>query len=155
MINICYFGNSLSVVMNKRIGSENRYQSWLSYQPSCIYCYICRDINTNTTIVTMLFFTQHRAALTVVSPAKLVYHDDVIKWKHFLRYWPFVNSPFTGELSAQRPVTRSFDVIFDLRLTEQLSKQSWGWWFETPSPPLRRHFNAPHIYSTWAWRRLK
>ena len=28
-------------------------------------------------------------------------HDDVIKWKHFPRYWP---------------VTRSFDVFFDLRL---------------------------------------
>ena len=28
---------------------------------------------------------------------------------------------------AQRPVTRSFDVFFDLRLNKQLSKQSWGW----------------------------
>ena len=36
-------------------------------------------------------------------------HDDVIKWKHFPRYWPF-NSPVSGEFPAQRPVTRSFDV---------------------------------------------
>ena len=43
------------------------------------------------------------------------------------------NSPMTGEFPAQRPVTRSFDVCFDLRLNKQLSKQSWGWWFETPS----------------------
>ena len=34
-------------------------------------------------------------------------HDDVIKWKHFPRYWPFV-------------LTRSFDVFFDLRLDERL-----------------------------------
>ena len=29
----------------------------------------------------------------------------------------------TGEFPAQRPVTRSFDVFFDLRLNKQLSKQ--------------------------------
>ena len=38
------------------------------------------------------------------------------------------NSPVTGEFHAQRPVTRSFDVFFDLRLNRRLSKQSWGWW---------------------------
>ena len=32
---------------------------------------------------------------------------------------------------AQRPVTRNFDVFFDLRLNEWLSKQSWGWSSET------------------------
>ena len=51
------------------------------------------------------------------------------------------NSPVTGEFPAQRPVTRSFDVFFDLRLNERLSKQLWGWWFETPSRPLWRHSN--------------
>ena len=30
----------------------------------------------------------------------------------------------SGEFPAQRPVTRSFDVLFDLRLNNQLSKQS-------------------------------
>ena len=51
------------------------------------------------------------------------------------------NSPGTGEFPAQRPVTRSFDVFFDLRLNKGLSKQSWGWWFETLSCPLWRHSN--------------
>ena len=36
------------------------------------------------------------------------------------------NSPVPGEFPAQRPVTRSFDVFFDLRLNKRLSKQSWG-----------------------------
>ena len=44
-----------------------------------------------------------------------------------------------GEFPAQRPVARSFDVFFDLRLNKQLSKQSWGGWFETLSCPLWRH----------------
>ena len=47
---------------------------------------------------------------------------------------------FTGP--GQRPVTRSFDVFFDLRLNKRLSKQSWGWWFDTPSRPLWRHCNG-------------
>ena len=38
----------------------------------------------------------------------------------------------TGEFPSQRPVTRSFDVFFDLCLNKRLSKQPWGWWFETP-----------------------
>ena len=52
------------------------------------------------------------------------------------------NSPVNGEFPAQRPVTRSFDVFFDLRLHKWLSKQSWGWWFETLPRPLRRHCNG-------------
>ena len=44
-----------------------------------------------------------------------------------------------GEFPAQRPVTRNFDVFFDLRLNKRLRKQSWGWWFEMLSRPLWRH----------------
>ena len=33
------------------------------------------------------------------------------------------NSPVSGEFPAQRLVTRSFDIIFDLRLNKQLSKR--------------------------------
>ena len=43
------------------------------------------------------------------------------------------NSPVTGEFSTHRPVTRGFDVFFDLRPNKRLSKQSRGWWFETLS----------------------
>ena len=52
------------------------------------------------------------------------------------------NSPVPGEFPAQRPVTRSFDVFFDLRLNKRLSKQPWGWWFETLSRSLWRHRGA-------------
>ena len=46
-------------------------------------------------------------------------------------------SPGIGEFPSQRPVTRSFDVFFDLCL----NKQSCSWWFETPSLSLWRHCN--------------
>ena len=47
-----------------------------------------------------------------------------------------------GEFPTQRPVTRSLDVFFDLRLNKRLSKPPWGWWFETPSWSLWRQCNA-------------
>ena len=50
------------------------------------------------------------------------------------------NSPVTGEFPSQRPVTWSFD--FFLRLNKRLSKQSWGWWFETQSRTWWRHRNV-------------
>ena len=62
-------------------------------------------------------------------------HDNVIKWNHFLRHWPFVR----GIHRSPRPVTRSFDVFFGLRLN--LSKQSRRRWFETPLRSLWRHCN--------------
>ena len=55
------------------------------------------------------------------------------------------NSPVPGDFPAQRPVTRGFDIYFDLRVNNRLSKQSWGWWFETVSRPLLRHGNEASI----------
>ena len=52
-----------------------------------------------------------------------------------------VTGHLCGDYPTQRPVTRSFDVFFDLRLNKRLSKQSEGWWFETLSRQLWRHCN--------------
>ena len=52
------------------------------------------------------------------------------------------NSPVPGEFPSQRPVTRSFDVFFDLCLDKRLSKQSLVWWFDTLSRPSLRHCNV-------------
>ena len=75
---------------------------------------------------------------------KLRKHDDIIKWKHFSSYWPFV----WGESTDDRwiPLRKghwsgTLGVFFDLRLNNRLSKQSRRWWFETPSLPLLRHCN--------------
>ena len=67
-------------------------------------------------------------------------HDDVIKWEHFPRYWPFVrgihrcpvNSPHKGQY-------RRALMFFDMRLNKLLGKQSRRRWFETPSRSLWRH----------------
>ena len=52
------------------------------------------------------------------------------------------NSLVPGEFLVQRPVTRSFDVFFYLGPNKRLSKQWWGWWFETSSSPLWHHCNV-------------
>ena len=50
-------------------------------------------------------------------------------------------SSVTDDIPAQRPVTWSFDVFFELRPNKRLSKLWGGWWFEMPSRPLLRHCN--------------
>ena len=59
-----------------------------------------------------------------------------------------INSPVPGEFPTQRPVTRGFDVFFDLGLNKRLSKQSWGCWFETQSRSLWRHCNKMDLKSS-------
>ena len=44
---------------------------------------------------------------------------------------------------------QAHDVFFDLRLNKRLSKQSWGWWFETLSRPLWRHCNDVYTVNKW------
>ena len=74
-------------------------------------------------------------------------------WRHqmeaFPRHWPFVrgihrspvNSPHKGQWRG------ALMLYFVLHLNKRLSKQSWGWWFETPSRPLWRHCNIAK--ETW------
>ena len=80
-------------------------------------------------------------------PAKGTKMKSCTWWRHQMEIFSALlalcagNSPVSGEIRAQRPVTRSFDVFIDLRLNKRLSKQWWSWWFETPSRSLWRHSN--------------
>ena len=67
-----------------------------------------------------------------------------------------VNSPHKGQWHGA--------LMFSLicALNKRLKKQSWGWWFETPSRSLWRHCNVaqrstmpfPMVSSWHAWRRF-
>ena len=69
-------------------------------------------------------------------------------WRHQMETFSVLlalcvgNSPVLGEFPAQRSMTQSFDVFFDLHLNKRLRKQSKRRWFETPSHPLWRHCSA-------------
>ena len=56
------------------------------------------------------------------------------------------NTPVTNDFPPQRPVTRSFDVFFDLRLNKRLSKQSQRRWFKMPARSLWRHWNGISVF---------
>ena len=74
-------------------------------------------------------------------------HDDAIKWKHFPRHWSFVRGIHWSSLNSPN-WRRALIFFFDLCLNKRLSKQSWGWWFETPSCSSWRHYN---VYATCQW----
>ena len=88
-----------------------------------------------------LFFSSVNMTISQIPP---IYHDDVIKLKLFPRHWPFmrgihrspVNSPHKGQWRR----ALMFSLIHALK--KRLSKQSWGWWFETPSRSLWRYYNV-------------
>ena len=76
-------------------------------------------------------------------------HDDVIKWKPFPRYWPFVrgfyrspvNSPHKGQWRG------AFGVFFDLCLNKRFSKQTRG--------DLRRHSAHCDVIAMWLYQYIQ
>ena len=81
-----------------------------------------------------------------------LWHDDVIKWKYFPRYWPFVRgihqslveSPFTKGSGAELWCFRWS------ALEKRLSKQSRYRWLEKPSRSFWRHCNVPSKFDLYA-----
>ena len=69
-------------------------------------------------------------------------------WRHQMETFSPLLSPcegnqtVTGEIHSQRPVTRSFDVFFDLRLDKRNRKQLKRLWFQTQSHSLWRRCNG-------------
>ena len=82
-----------------------------------------------------------RTSGSQVTPTVSTIHDDVIKWKHFPRYWPLVRgihrSPVNSPHKGQWRGALRFSLI--CAWIKRLSKQWRGWWFETLSCPLWRH----------------
>ena len=99
----------------------------------------------------------HDANYLVAGGALAFRFDKSSRWHHQMETFSALlaicagNSPVPGEFPTQRPVTRGFDVFFDLRLNKRFSKQSWGWWFETPSGSLWRQYNVDVASDSWSW----
>ena len=70
----------------------------------------------------------------------------VIWWRHQMKTFSALlaicagNSPVPGEFPAQSDA--ELWCFLRSALNQRLSKQSWGWRFETPSRPLWRHCNV-------------
>ena len=74
------------------------------------------------------------------------YHDDIIEWKHFPHYWPFVRgthrSPVDSPHKGQWHGALMFSLIWAWT-------NSWvnNWWFEMPSSSLWRHRYINYLWN--------
>ena len=82
----------------------------------------------------------------------LLWHDDVIKWKHIPRSWPFVRGIHRSPVNSPHKGLWRGSLMLSLicALNKRWSKQSWGWRFETPSRSLWRHCNDLRLNKLWA-----
>ena len=89
-----------------------------------------------------------KQSATSTQPQRSLGHTSISWWRHQIDTFSALlafcagNSPVTGQLPSQRPVTRSFGVFFDLRMHKLLSKQMRRRRFGTPSQSLWRHCDA-------------
>ena len=99
----------------------------------------CRNMPNNPTQI------QRKVVVLQIFQWNCCIHYDVIKWKHFR-----VTGHLCGEFTRHRwiPCTKASigrgALMFSLicALNWRLSKQWWGWWFETPS----RHYNVTVMF---------
>ena len=148
-INHSYSQENLTRVCNKLV--TDTLINWIKL---CWFIRNRRMISRNTLIACM-----YQKALIWDSCALVWY---VFCWETFMAggrwYHTMVTSSngnifrvtghLSGEFTGHRLIPRTkasdaeFGDFFDLRMNKRLSKQWWGWWFETPSCPLWRHCNA-------------
>ena len=83
----------------------------------------------------IIFLNNHRIHLYTKIPffsrKKLPLWEATPCWRHQITFSALLalcagNSPVTSEFPSQRPVTRSIDVFYGLRLNKRLSKQSYA-----------------------------
>ena len=116
------------------------------------------SLNGSTRITTfygiwfVCYTTNNSSALYIELPLIKFLLSKFQWWRHQMQTFFRVTGRFCREFTGHqwipltKPVTRSFDVFFDLRLDKRLSIQSRGWWFETPSCSLWRHCNANRCF---------
>ena len=129
--------------------TKHVYETFYGHSPEVWYRHeLCNWLKTIKQ--TSIYYSYTKSFIPLPYECRWVaIHDDVIKWKPFPRYWPFVYGVHRWPVSSphQGQWREALIFFFDLRLYKRLSKQWRGWWFETPSRPLWRHCNMLGILS--------
>ena len=152
-----------SSVWAKIIGTTKNYSSYVLFR----YC-VCTEAFPWIQLIKTGYQSVSKSNLPIVCKRKrdkipALYADN---WpllpgsscpnrpNHMMTSWNgnilCVTGHFCGEFTGHRwiPRTKASDselwcyVLFYLRLNERLNKQSWGWWFETPSSSIWGHCNG-------------
>ena len=74
----------------------------------------------------------------------LDHHDDVIKWKHFLRYWPFVRGIHRSPVNSQHKGQWRGALMFTL-----ICARINGWVNNREAGDLRRHCAHYDVIVMW------
>ena len=142
--------NSISVLVSMGISQGCLWPIWPMDKRSFLATFGCNPTHARTLQTESCHYSimTSLSAVTDGTWGCRRYSYDNSCWRHQMETFSALlaicagNSPVTGEFPAQRPVTRTFCVFFDLRLNKRLSKQSWVWWFDTLSRPLWRHHDT-------------
>ena len=92
-----------------------------SFQEDRIYLYFTSLISVLLMSYIILICREQAMVLTSSLCSCSADHDDVIKWKHFPRYWTFVRGINRWPLDS--PIKGQWCGFFDLRLNKRMSKQ--------------------------------
>ena len=141
--------------------SQNRLRWWIGAisqqgitysNPDKVLCMLSYDvIRPKWVKITLPNWQPHvppRCSYCAIVLVELLSFPHFTWWRHQMEKFSALlafgagYSPVTVEFPAPRPVTRSFDVFFDLRLNQQIRKRWRRRWFETPSPSLWHHCNV-------------
>ena len=123
------------------------YQDILTQHINALCWYIIPVLQSNETNELVLWIKSIVLLLWKSTETKNnteLFQDDVIKWKHFPRYRPFVRGIHRSTVNSPHKGHWRGALVFSLICA--LHKQSWGRWFETPSLSLWRHRNAKCVY---------
>ena len=136
---------------------KNAFQSNImkndNHRPECLWEHttflFCKYIDTGGLVLnTPYMITEYSVVLSLYLVLMCWFNEQLHQMMVLNRYvnhliWKrsFMMTLSNGNIFSV-PVTRNFDIFFDLRPNKRLSKQSWGWWFEMPPRPLWRHCNA-------------
>ena len=124
----------------------------------CIICHIlaldCNPASSECQMSGMIVLRQFSINFLILKINYTIVYSNEYQWRDARSRWPpifvYIMTSSNGNISrvtdfcagnspVKNPVTWSFDVFFDLRLNQQLSKQCKCRWFEKPSRSLRRH----------------
>ena len=123
------------------IYSGNVVSHWLgAYTEWSLYYCVNSPITTTKQNTTKTLYTFYVLKTKNCHDAN---HDDVIKWKHFPRYWPFVRGIHRSPVNSPHKGQWRGALVFYLihAWTNGWVKQSRRLWFETPSRSLWCHCN--------------
>ena len=77
--------------------SERQAETIEKYGVVCIHTLLTVHLAGPSPIKLLWKCYMNSHSATNGNVTSLTSHDDVIKWKHFARYWPFVYSPHKGQ----------------------------------------------------------